>query len=599
MRLPFEAHTLETEVLRLQQTLLRSTPGSRGAPSSAEQIVQQFGQRLFEALLAGDVRRLYDASAARAAQQGQGLRLRLHLGAPELTALPWEVLYDPLQHDYVCFLPETVLVRYLEVAQPIPPFKVEPPLRVLAMLAAPSDQAPLNSAAEQQRFQEALRSLEQLGLLKVRWVEGQRVRDLHHALLQREWHIFHFIGHGAFDPQRQEGVLALANEQGNSHLLSATDLGRLLAQHPALRLVVLNSCQGATGNRQTLFSSTAAILASKRIPAVLAMQYDISDQAALDFTRGFYSSLAAGLPVDSALTQARTAIRVGATRTLEWITPVLYLRSSTGVLFEVPPAVTRVGLPVSLPLSKPSAGAPPLPPLGAVPPALGGHPALPASSAFLASPSGNAPGGGWAAAVPGSVGLPGQGLPSPVPVAPPLPPTWASSPPGRSTPAFQRPREQPPDRARHARWWVSLIGILGVVGLLVALGVALLTLPPSTSHTPTSAPATATPRGATHLSNVLIGRGDQQGHLTTQTTTFTLADTIDIDYLATTQESSAVALLRLLHSDGSLTATIGPLTLQPGTHSYYYTFVMRETGSFMAQLQYNGVTEATLHYTVT
>lgn len=116
MRLPFDEQTLETGLLRLQNALLRSAQVYRGAPSSEEQVVQQFGQRLFEALLADDVRRLYDASAARASQQGQGLRIRLRIGVPELAALPWEFLYDPLQREYVCFLPETVIVRYLEVA---------------------------------------------------------------------------------------------------------------------------------------------------------------------------------------------------------------------------------------------------------------------------------------------------------------------------------------------------------------------------------------------------------------------------------------------------------------------------------------------------
>jgi hypothetical protein len=341
MRFPLDGLALENVLLRVQNALLRTGNVRRGMGTPEEQVVQSFGRALFEALLVEDVRRLYDASAARATQQGKGLRLRLRIQAPELAALPWEFLYDPLQHEYVCFLPDVVLVRYLETAQPIPPFKVELPLRVLAMLADPSDLDRLNVAHERQRLSDALRPLEELDLVRLRWVEGQTVRDLHQALLQRDWHIFHYIGHGAFDARTQEGVLALVNEQGTTHLLGATDLGRMLAQRHSLRLVVLNSCQGAAGSRHDLFSSTAATLASKRIPAVLAMQYDITDQAAMEFTRGFYGALAVGMPVDGAVTQARTAISVGAPRTLEWVTPVLYLRAPTGVLFEVPPPVTK------------------------------------------------------------------------------------------------------------------------------------------------------------------------------------------------------------------------------------------------------------------
>ena len=58
------------------------------------------------------------------------------------------------------------------------------------------------------------------------------------------------------------------------------------------RLVVLNSCSGAATNSQDLFSGTAAALARSGVAAVAAMQYAISDPAAVAFTRGFYAALA-------------------------------------------------------------------------------------------------------------------------------------------------------------------------------------------------------------------------------------------------------------------------------------------------------------------
>jgi CHAT domain-containing protein len=279
MRLPLQDQALEFVLLRLQNVLLRSVSLHRAIPSPEEQLVQDFGRTLFESLLAENARRLYDASLAQASQQGKGLRLRLRILAPELATLPWEFLYDPLQQEFVCLLPDTVIVRYLESALPPPPLTVSLPLNVLAMIASPSDQARLDIAREKARLVNALGPLEQKGQVRISWVEGQTVQALHQALMQREWHIFHFIGHGGIDPQNEEGVLALVNAQGRTHLLNATDLGRLLALRPSLRLVVLNACLGAMGNKRDLFSSTAAALASKRIPAVLAMQYDISDQA--------------------------------------------------------------------------------------------------------------------------------------------------------------------------------------------------------------------------------------------------------------------------------------------------------------------------------
>jgi CHAT domain-containing protein len=344
MRFPYDAPALENALLRVQNALLRSAALRRQVLSPEAQAVQDFGERLFRALMTGEVLHLYNVSGALAEQQGsgKGLRVRLQVLAPELAALPWEFLYDPGQGDYLCFQPRRSLVRYLDVPQPIQPLTVQPPLLVAAMVASPSDQAQLDVEHEKQRLRDALGPLEQRGLLKLRWVEGQTPHDLQKKLLERNWHVFHFIGHGGFDPRSQEGVLALANDQGKTHLLSATDLGRLLAQRSSLRLVVLNACQGAMGNKTDLFSSTAATLARKGLPAVLAMQYEITDQAAIEFTRGFYVALAAGIPVDEAVTQARTSINLGVARTLEWATPVLFMRAPDGVLFDVPPPTTIV-----------------------------------------------------------------------------------------------------------------------------------------------------------------------------------------------------------------------------------------------------------------
>ena len=375
MRFPFDAPALENALLRVQNALLRSAALRRQVLSPEAQAVQDFGQRLFQALMTGEALQLYDASGALADRQRKGLRVRLQILAPDLAPLPWEFLYDPRQGEYLCFLPNRPIVRYLDVPQPIYPINVELPLLVLAMVASPSDLDPLDVAHEKQRLKDALGPLEQRGMLKLRWVEGQTAHDMQQTLLQRNWHIFHFIGHGAFDQRSEEGVLALNNDQGKAHLLGATDLGRILSQRQSLRLVVLNACQGAAGNKTDIFSSTAATLSRRGLPAVLAMQYEITDQAALEFTRGFYSSLAAGIPVDESLTQARTSISVGITRTLEWVTPVLYMRAPNGVLFEMPQLSTVIRPPAEQPKTAPPApNAPsdtarrPEPPPASIPP---------------------------------------------------------------------------------------------------------------------------------------------------------------------------------------------------------------------------------------
>ena len=111
-------------------------------------------------------------------------------------------------------------------------------------------------------------------------------------------------------------------------------MGRLLADHRSLRLALLNSCEGARGSEHDVFSSTAAILVRRGLPAVVAMQYEITDRAAVEFARSFYEALAEGLPVDAAVAEARKSISLAVTNTVEWGTPVLYMRAPQGAIFQ-------------------------------------------------------------------------------------------------------------------------------------------------------------------------------------------------------------------------------------------------------------------------
>jgi hypothetical protein len=62
------------------------------------------------------------------------------------------------------------------------------------------------------------------------------------------------------------------------------------------------------------------------------MQFPISDRAAVKFTGEFYGALVDGLPVDQAVSSARKSLLDGFAD--EWATPVLFLRSPDGNIFE-------------------------------------------------------------------------------------------------------------------------------------------------------------------------------------------------------------------------------------------------------------------------
>ncbi len=326
---------LANRLLALQNALLRSGGQRRKAPSHDEVTVRNFGHELFSALFQDDVRSLFFESKRIATGQGKFLRVRLRILDAQMAALPWEYLFDTRQNEYLALAHSTPLIRYLEVAQPPQPLLIAPPLRILGMIASPSDATPLNTVVERQRLERALADLIADGSVELTWLPGQTWRDLHRAMRPNggPWHVFHFVGHGSFDAQRDEGLLVFADGEGKSELRSATDVARLLSGQPTLRLALLNACEGAYASRTDIFASTAATLVQPGIPAEIAMHYEITDHAAIEFSTQFYDALTAGLPVDSAVTDARRAVSLAIHNTLEWGIPVLFMRSPDGVIF--------------------------------------------------------------------------------------------------------------------------------------------------------------------------------------------------------------------------------------------------------------------------
>jgi hypothetical protein len=280
---------------------------------------------------------LFDLSRREAYEKDVGLRLKLRVQAPDLSVIPWEFLYDEQEDEYLALARSTPVVRYLELPQPLKPLTVTPPLRILGMIASPRDQDPLDTSRERKRLEDAVKPLQEEGRVALTWIEGETWRDLQRAMRNGEWNVFHFIGHGAYDEVKDEGLIALADDGGRTQLLSAGQLGRLLDDHGPLRLAVLNSCEGARGGPKEVLSSTAAVLMRRGVPAVVAMQYEITDRAAIEFTRAFYEAIADGQPVDGAVSEARIAVSLALESTLEWGVPVLYMHAPDGCIFSVEP----------------------------------------------------------------------------------------------------------------------------------------------------------------------------------------------------------------------------------------------------------------------
>lgn len=321
------------DYFNLPPTLRDEWAGRRLSP-------EEIGATLFDALFGGPVGQLLRASQARAADEA-GLRINLRLShAPELAQLPWETLYDNTHQRFLALSQRTPINRYLALPLAEESLSVEAPLRVLALLSAPDDYKPrLDVETEFSRLQAALAQPIQAGQMVLEKLDSPTWSSLQNHLREEPVHILHFVGHGYFDGQAQTGGLVFEDDNGHSREIAARQLASLLHNHSALRLVVLNACDGAAASSVDPFTGVAQTLVQQGQPAVIAMQRAISDRAGILFGESFYASLADGYPIDAALTQARVAL-YGADSP-EWATPVLFLRSDDGSLFPGPESESR------------------------------------------------------------------------------------------------------------------------------------------------------------------------------------------------------------------------------------------------------------------
>lgn len=317
----------------LEALVLASAVSARRILPASEQQLRLVGQHLFDSLFSGTVYGAYRASVAVAQQRGEALRVVLRLTAPELAALPWEALFDTETNTYVCR--KEPLVRHVPAPYTPDPLDVVPPLRVLGLVASPRGMPILDVAAEQRHLTEALAGPVAEGLIDLQWLAQATWDGVHEKLLSGSWHVVHFIGHGDYSVESDQGLIALVGRDGRAEMVEAEKLADLLGEaQPTPRLVVLNSCSSGESGTQDIFSGTAAALVRSGISAVAAMQFTVSDAAAIAFSRGFYTAIAHGRGIDEATRSGRISI-LGAPHTLEWVTPVLYLRGDTARLFEL------------------------------------------------------------------------------------------------------------------------------------------------------------------------------------------------------------------------------------------------------------------------
>lgn len=302
-----------------------------------------YGRALGAGLLGSGFGTAFRQAAQTAASHGVRLRVRLVVDpSPEAAVLHgvrWETLRDP-QDDRTLLTDENVLFSRFLGSRDWRPVRPRPrgDLRALVVVASPSDVGdypaqgagrltPLDVAAELDRARSALVGLD------VTELPGSASPTAEHVLdaLRTGYDVVYVVCHGYL--HHREPVLLLEDDDGAAAPLLGSDLVqrvRELTRTPGL--VFLASCRGA-GDGEDARSADAGVLAAlgprlaaAGVPAVVAMQGDVTMATAAAFSTAFFRSLDSDGLVDRACAVGRAAVR----DRHDWWVPTLFMRLRSG-----------------------------------------------------------------------------------------------------------------------------------------------------------------------------------------------------------------------------------------------------------------------------
>ena len=311
---------------------------------------EEMGNLLFRALFDGEIGRLFETACGACGEDpNRALRLRLHFPPREkrtwrLQSLPWELLYHAEDRRFLALNRRTPVVRSLDTSRPLRVLPSKLPLEVLIAMANPSGTSLLDLQAEREKIES---SLSRIDHTRIAVLEQATLRGLRIRLREGCFHIIHFMGHGVgFDEESGEGALLLETREGEAVPLSATDLAELFEGLEAPQLVVLNACKTAvTSEAIDPVRSVAASLVVAGLPAVLAQRAAIQDDAALIMAEELYRRLAQGDSIETAVVEARLALRSERRSTGDWAIPALFVRPDPIVVLPLSEALVGTSPP--------------------------------------------------------------------------------------------------------------------------------------------------------------------------------------------------------------------------------------------------------------
>jgi hypothetical protein len=295
----------------------------------------ELGRMLFHNDLLGQK---FSEARVAAARAQIPLRVRLNIAsdAAELHTLRWETLRDPLDSDHpqLTTREQVLFSRYLGSPdwQPIR-LRAQGALRALVMIANPADIADYG-LAKLDAPEETRIVVDSLGAIAPT-ILGDDERATLATLtnhLRDGYDIVYLMAHGRVDDEGQTWLF-LENDKGETEPLSGAELVTRIAELAIRpRLAILATCQSAGDGTGPALLALGPQLAMNGVPAVLAMQGNVTIETLRSFLPAFFEALQEDGQIDHALALARGEVR----HRPDFWKPVLFLRLKSGSIWYRP-----------------------------------------------------------------------------------------------------------------------------------------------------------------------------------------------------------------------------------------------------------------------
>ncbi|MFZ5857034.1 MAG: tetratricopeptide repeat protein [Chloroflexota bacterium] len=311
--------------------------------------LEKIGKDLFNAVFEKSARAMgmYERVMERR-KEGKDCSVVIDTKEPRILRLPWELLAD--EGGYLFSRnPSVNIRRRMQKTRGTDARDFSLPVRVLMVVSRPSRAGfidPRSSAAP------LLDALDELGdAVEVEFLRPPTVAALMHRIRDKKQppvHVVHFDGHGVYDPGIGLGFLLFEKDDYSNDLADSSRLGSLLNEC-GIPLMILDACQSAEPDDRNPFGSVAAKLIESGVGGVVAMNYSVLVETSRRLIGHFYTALAKGESVNTALGLARLELLADTSRhhyfnhqeqkeveieLHDWFVPALYQQADELIPFK-------------------------------------------------------------------------------------------------------------------------------------------------------------------------------------------------------------------------------------------------------------------------